>query len=88
MIATIYELLAKAGITKGQDKILHAVAGLVITLVVGLLFGIVYGLISGAVAGVLKEAHDEYDYYGADFFDFFATLIGVFLGGAIVVAFT
>ena len=68
-----------------KDKIYHTIAGFIITLIVGLYFGVGYGLIMGALAGVAKEAYDEYSYRGADFFDFFATLLGTFLGGAIVV---
>jgi len=78
-----------------KDKVLHVVAGFVITLSVGFIAYYLgyeypqgYGVLAGALAGVAKEAFDEYRYGGADFFDFFATIVGVFFGGALVVLLT
>ena len=69
-----------------QDKILHLIAGFIITAIVGLAFGsVAYGLIAGFVAAVGKEIYD-YKVNGVyDFFDMFATLLGAFVGGALVV---
>ena len=78
-----------------RDKILHVIAGFVITLFVGFIAYYLcyeypqgYGILAGVLAGVGKEAFDEYRYGGADFFDLFATIVGVFFGGALVVLFT
>ena len=60
------------------DKILHFVAGFGITLCVSLFYSPLYGMVVGIVAGVLKEVYDHIIYDGEDFFDFFATLGGVF----------
>jgi len=75
-----------------QDKILHFIAGLIITVVSsyiahiqGLDYPQAYGITVGVLAGACKEAWDEYSYIGGDFFDFFATIIGVFFGGLLVV---
>lgn len=86
MIETLYNVLTRIGIDKGQDKVLHLLAGFVITTIIGLLFGhVVYGLIAGFVAAVGKEVYD-YKVNGVyDFFDMFATLLGAFVGGALVV---
>ncbi len=78
-----------------NDKGCHLIAGFTITLIIGFIAyylgfnnHVVYGLVAGSLAGAAKEAYDEYTYDGADFFDFFATIVGVFFGGAIVVLFT
>lgn len=75
-----------------KDKILHFIAGFIITVVFsymayieGLEYPQAYGITAGALAGACKEAWDEYSYGGGDFFDFFATIVGVFVGGALVV---
>ncbi len=78
-----------------QDKGCHLITGFSITLIIGFVAyylgfdnHVVYGLIAGALVGAAKEAYNEYTYDGADFFDFFATIVGVFFGGAIVVLLT
>ena len=80
MISKLYALMFKIGIKSNQDKVLHALAGFAIALSVALLSDAIFGLIAGLLAGAAKEAYDEYSYGGADFFDFFATLLGTVVG--------
>lgn len=74
-----------------KDKGCHLIAGFVITLIVGLMFSVLYGVIAGAVAGLAKELYDEWKKrrgehpVGFDWFDLFATLLGTWVGGAVVV---
>lgn len=78
-----------------QDKGCHFIAGFVITLTVGFIayyagaeYPQGYGVLAGFIAGVAKEAKDQIDYRGADFFDFFATIAGTFFGGLVVTILT
>ncbi len=92
MIEKLYELMAKVGITYRQDEVLHFLAGFMIALIVsyiafylGFDYPQTYGFLAGILAGLCKELYDMYDYGRFGFFDLFATLIGAFFGGAIVV---
>ena len=60
-----------------KDKILHFIAGLLITLSVGFITSIEYGVLAGVMAGVLKEIYDEIIYGGFDTYDILATFLGV-----------
>ncbi len=81
MIEKIYTLMGKIGITKVQDKILHFVVGFFI---VSFLFLIVEDYIAFFMmlfAAFGKELYDKYvKKTEANFFDFFATLLGGFVG--------
>lgn len=59
-------------------------AGFIIAAIVTIPFGLGWGIIAGLLAGLFKEMYDEYKYKGADFFDFFATIFGTFLGAIII----
>ncbi len=85
MIDKLYELLTKIGITKSQDKVLHILAGLIITIAVGFALTVSHGVLAGVIAGLAKELYDQYDYNGFDFLDLLATYAGVCIGGAVVV---
>lgn len=65
------------------DKIMYLIAGLVISLLAAYLFGAPSGFLVGVLAGVAKWVADEYLYYGADYFDFYATVAGAMLGAII-----
>ena len=82
MIEKIYELLTRAGITRGQDKVLHFIAGLGLGVAGQVLFPdsiLMIVPILGIAIG--KELYDEFvkDTY-FDFFDMFATLLGGAVG--------
>ena len=81
MIDYLYGLMAKVGITRGQDKVLHAGAGFIIGVVfMVILPNTMYPVIAVIIAGVGKELYDYYDYGEFDFFDMFATLLGGVVG--------
>ncbi len=80
MIEKLYELMTKIGITRNQDKVLHFMAGFMIAISFTLVFAPIYGVVAGVVAGLGKEAWDQYQYDGADFFDFFVTISGTWTG--------
>lgn len=80
MIDNIYEWLRGVGITKGQDKIIHFIAGFVIALVSSLIFGDEVGIIAGCLSAIAKEGYDYYDYGKFDFFDMFVTMLGAVIG--------
>ena len=63
-----------------SDKGKHFGVGFAIALLFSIIFSPAVGFIVGTLVGIGKEAHDEWDYNGADFFDFFATLIGTTVG--------
>ncbi len=84
MMSILYDLLSVLGITKAQDKVLHFLAGFIITALIGFAISLEYGILAGVMAGVLKEIYDEYKYGGFDSKDLIATLIGV-VSGALVV---
>jgi len=75
-------------IKHGKDKVCHIIAGFIISFVAALILSkfipmYYVGLASlaiGILAGVVKEAIDQYRYKGADYFDFFATLMGAAAG--------
>ena len=82
MIDKFYELLTKVGITRGQDKVLHFIAGLCLGVVGQVSFPeSILMLLPVAVGAVGKELYDELvkDTY-FDFFDMFATLLGGVVG--------
>ena len=62
---------------KGQDKICHFGVGFIVAMVLSIAIAPIWGLIGGVILGLGKEAYDEYQYAGADFFDLFATVAGV-----------
>jgi len=75
-----------------KDKIYHFIAGFILTVIFSYMAYIQgfdypqsYGVAVGVCAGVGKELFDYYDYGKFDFFDMFATFVGVFVGGAVVV---
>ena len=82
MIEKLYELLTKVGITKGQDKVLHFIAGLGLGVVGQVLFPESLWMISPVIGfGVGKEIWDRYKgKTGFDFFDMFATIFGGAVG--------
>ena len=64
-----------------QDKILHAIAGIVVCFVISLIAkNPMYGLVGAVIAGIAKEAWDYYDYGKVDFLDCLATWIGGIAG--------
>lgn len=78
----LHELLTKVGITKGQDKVLHFIAGLGLGVVGQVLFPESVFMLITVIAGAIgKELYDEFvkDTY-FDFFDMFATLLGGAVG--------
>ena len=82
MIQKFYDLLTKVGITKAQDKVLHALAGFIVGFAWYLLLpnSIIPVVVVVAVA-IGKELYDKYikkTYF--DFFDMFATIAGGFVG--------
>ena len=79
MIDFLYSLMDKVGITRGQDKVLHALAGFIVGAVSMYLFG-VYSIALVLLAGISKEAYDYYDYGKFDVFDLIATILGGWVG--------
>ena len=83
MIQKLYELMSKIGITKGQDKILHLLAGFVVGVFGMFLLPydfIPYPVVALVVIAIGKELYDKYikkTYF--DFFDMFATIVGGFI---------
>lgn len=94
LVGIAIKLMGMVGITKGQDKVLHVIAGLAVTSVVAYFFGVGYGLLAGFIAGVGKEMFDEYRVIKGkraakgDFFDLYATLAGTVFAGGLIVAFS
>ena len=82
MIEKLYELLTKVGITKGQDKILHGLAGVLIGVVSSIIFaGSALMIVPVLGIAIGKELYDELvkkTYF--DFFDMFATILGGAVG--------
>ena len=84
MIQKLYELMYKIGITKGQDKVLHFLAGFVVGVFGMFLLPydfIPYPVVAVVAVAVGKEVYDKYikkTYF--DFFDMFATICGGFVG--------
>lgn len=64
-----------------SDKMLHFIAGLMIVAVTAIVFPCAanYAVVSAVIAGVAKEAIDEFDYGGWDWWDIVATVIGGFV---------
>ena len=58
----------------------HIIIGFTLALSFSFMFSSIIGLVVGFAAGVLKEAYDEFDYGGGDFFDLFATMFGTTMG--------
>lgn len=80
MIAYLYNIMVKVGITKGQDKVLHFGVGFTVGLVLAIFVSPSIGAIVGAVLGLAKELYDQYKYDGFDFFDLFTTIFGAWTG--------
>lgn len=64
----------------GADKFCHFGAGFIIAVISFIFLPGAWVLIPLVTAAVLKEAIDEYNYGGADFFDLFATILGGVIG--------
>ena len=62
------------------DKAYHMIVGFIIALAVSLLFNPMYGFMAGSGVGLAKELYDQYIYDGFDFFDWFSTIFGAFMG--------
>jgi len=84
MIDFIYRMLARAGITKHHDKVIHFIAGVIVGAVAMATLPhdfIPYPVVALAVIATGKEVYDKYiKDTEADFFDFFATICGGFVG--------
>ena len=79
----LIDLLWKMGITRGHDKILHALAGLIVGAISMVLVG-VYAIPTVLAVAAGKELYDKYikkTYF--DFFDMFATILGGWFGIAL-----
>lgn len=81
MIDKFYSTMIKIGITKGQDKVLHFIAGFIVGGVT-IPFG-AYAIVAVVLVALAKEAYDEYSYMGTGF-DFFVTCLGGVIGIMIV----
>lgn len=74
-----------------KDKILHAIAGFIITLLMGYIFDIIVGIVSGVLAGLGKEMLDEIRFMygkhpvGWDNRDLFFTVAGTIIAGGLLV---
>ena len=64
-----------------SDKMLHFIAGLMIVAVTAIVFPCAanYAVVSAIIAGFFKEAIDEFDYGGWNWWDILATVIGGFV---------
>lgn len=81
MIEKLYALMAKVGITKGQDKVLHFVAGFGIVAVLFFVFEDYIAFFAMLFFAFWKEVYDKYvKKTEINFFDFFATLLGGMVG--------
>lgn len=80
--------MAKVGITRGQDKVLHWIAGFITGVVVTLVFGGAIGFLAGFGVALGKELYDKFYNGVVDYFDMFFTLmasvIGVMLVGGLL----
>lgn len=61
-----------------RDKLLHFIAGMLITALVAVVFArfAPLAVTVAVLAGFAKEAYDEYSYGGWDWKDLFATVLG------------
>ena len=61
-----------------RDKLLHFIAGMLITALVAVVFArfAPLAVTVAVVAGFAKEAYDEYSYGGWDWKDLLATIVG------------
>ena len=88
MIDSLYNLLTKIGITRGQDKVLHVIAGFITGVVVTIVFGGAIGFLAGFAVAIGKELYDKFYDGVVDYFDMFFTLfastIGVMLVGGLL----
>lgn len=87
----VYELINKLGLPFQTDKILHFIAGFLITVIFsymaylqGLDYPQSYGIVLGVLAGIGKEGWDLYSYGKFDTYDMVSTWVGAFIGGALV----
>lgn len=67
-----------------NDKVLHLLAGLIISLAMSLAFGPWIGFACAFVAGIAKELYDRWDYGIFDVLDLSYTIAGGVLGSLIV----
>ena len=84
MIDYLYSLIAKVGITRGQDKVLHLLVGFALGLIGAISLDGLYVLLPVIIFAVGKEVRDYLDYGKFDFYDMFLTLVGGWLGVMIV----
>ncbi|MCB5278947.1 MAG: hypothetical protein LHW59_05455 [Candidatus Cloacimonetes bacterium] len=84
MIELAYKILAKIGIAKHQDKVLHFLGGLIIYL--GLVYFLsfisfigIWAFVVVVVVAVGKEVYDRKT-TGFDYYDIAATLLGGWFG--------
>ena len=86
MIGLIYGLMAKVGITEHQDKVLHFIAGFTVGGVTVYLFPLtLMPLFATVIVAGGKELYDAYVKGSeSDFFDFFVTLVGGWIGITLV----
>ena len=59
-----------------KDEWCHFGAGFIITIIASFFVGSFIGVGVAVMAGIAKEAYDQYKYQGADFLDFFTTVLG------------
>lgn len=84
MISKVYALLAKVGITKHQDKVLHVLVGFVTGVISMATLPhdfVPFPVVVVVAVAFSKELYDKYikkTYF--DFFDMFATVVGGFVG--------
>lgn len=83
MLESAYSFMTALGIKSNQDKWLHGLVGLFVGYVSMWLFGAVSIVIVATVA-FGKEGYDQYKYGGFDLFDAMATIIGGWLGIALM----
>ncbi|MDY0292905.1 MAG: hypothetical protein RBR02_11295 [Desulfuromonadaceae bacterium] len=73
-----YEILAKIGITKHQDKVLHFLGGLIISISLAPFISI-WAFVVVAIVAIGKEFLDRKT-TGFDYYDIAATLLGGWFG--------
>lgn len=76
MFDKLYSLLSSIGITKHQDKVLHFIAGFLVTIIVAYLVSPHLGLTVGIAVGLGKELWDEYGETGFNELDLLVTALG------------
>ena len=59
-----------------NDKLIHMIAGFIITLAVSALYSPTLGLVCAVIAGIAKELYDRWDYGVFDLDDLASTIVG------------